>query len=255
MSAPAPSSAPARKHPAWCLPETYDKWQRLQAGLERAQKDNLRKPELIPRFAWYVAYAEQSFRQDQEFNDGLRRVKEETLRRNKKLVRALLQKSKPVYKALVPLIDYLENPTAGTTHQRAALRVWAAEAKAMLKRHKNVEIEWQRLTGDGPDYPKPELASWEDPNQGQTNTNQHQRRILVTIQQRTLGWWDRYIGPEYAGGGRRDGKVADMLVLAEVFGVLETKCVSYEGERVLRKLIRDGIKATSNLNAPPPPKN
>ena len=188
-------------------------------------------------------------------NAWLRQTKAETLRRNKKLVRDLLQKSKPVYKALLLLIDFLDNPTGGTTHERAAFKAWAADASAMLKRCKNVELEWQRLKGRCPAYPRPELASWEDPDQDQAGTNRNQRRILVTVQQRTLGWWDRYIGPQYAGGGRQDGKVHDMLVLAEAFGVLETTSVSDDGARVLRKLIRDATKATSNLNAPPHPKN
>ncbi len=253
MSAPAPSLAPAPRRPSWCLPETYAKWQSVQGGLCQAEKASLHRPDLIPAFAWYVAYAEQSFKEDQKFNNGLRQAKVETLRRNKKLVRDLLRLSKPVHKALVPLIDFLDNPTGGTTHQRAPFRVWSAEARAMLKRYQNVEIEWQRLNGGGPDYPQPELASWEDPNQGQVNVSQRQRRIPVTIQKRTLGWWDRYIGPEYTG--RRSGKVSDMLVLAEAFGVLETRCVADEGERVLRKLLHDATKGTSNLKAPAHPKN
>jgi hypothetical protein len=233
--------------PTWCLRETYEKWQRLQSELTLAQKNSLKRPDLIPAFAWYAAYAEQSFRTDKQFNQKIRLEKEETLRQRRVLVRGLFQRSKPVAKALGPLVEFLENPTSGTKHEREYFRSYVAGARTLLVLHEHVTNEHQRLNG------VPVLRQWEDPDHGQANVNFQRRHILISVERRTLHWWQIKVGPEYTGS--RSGKLRDMLILAEQFGVLRTKDIASDGERVLRKLIRDASKAaaTSNLIAPPPP--
>ncbi len=60
--------------PRWVLPETIAEFYRLQRDcLFEGDSDGLKRPSLIPMYAWWAAVATQSDREDREKNDRERR--------------------------------------------------------------------------------------------------------------------------------------------------------------------------------------